>query len=138
MTRSQYQDAVTSALGGHAAETVVFGEMSTGVGDDIQRATAIVRKMVKEYGMSERLGPVAFGRKHQMIFLGRDIGEQRDYSEHVGELIDSEIHRLLDEAYTRATAILRQHRDLLDRLARELLGNETLDSPALERIFLGA
>jgi cell division protease FtsH len=88
--------------------------------------------------MSERLGPVAFGRKHQMIFLGRDIGEQRDYSEHVGELIDSEIHRLLDEAYTRATAILRQHRDLLDRLARELLGNETLDSPALERIFLGA
>jgi cell division protease FtsH len=138
MTRSQYQDAVTAALGGHAAETVVFGEISTGAGDDIQRATNIVRKMVKQYGMSERLGPVAFGRKHQMIFLGRDIGEQRDYSERVGELIDSEIHRLIDEAYSRATSILRQHRDVLDHLARELLGNETLEAPALERIFQGA
>jgi cell division protease FtsH len=138
MTRSQYLDAVTSALGGHAAETVVFGEMSTGAGDDIQRATSIVRKMVKDYGMSEVLGPVSFGRKHQMIFLGRDIGEQRDYSERVGEIIDAEIHRLLGEAYSHATAIIRQHRDLLDRLAGELLGNETLEAPALERIFQSA
>jgi cell division protease FtsH len=135
MTRSQFRDAVVAALGGHAAETVVFGEVSTGSGDDIDRATNIVRRMVTEFGMSERLGPVAFGRKQQMIFLGRDIGEQRDYSEHVGEMIDQEVHKLLDEALVQATSILREHRGLLDRLARELIGRESLDAPALELIF---
>jgi cell division protease FtsH len=135
MTRSQFRDAVAAALGGHAAETVVFGEESTGAGDDIERATAIVRRMVTQFGMSERLGPVAFGRKQQMIFLGRDIGEQKDYSERVGEMIDEEIHRLLEEAHARAVAILREHRGTLDRLARELIGRESLDAPALELIF---
>jgi cell division protease FtsH len=138
MTRSHFIDAVTAALGGHAAETVVYGEMSTGGGDDIERATKIVSKMVKECGMSERLGPVAFGRKQQMVFLGRDIGEQKDYSEHVGEMIDDEIRRLIDEAYARATAILLEHRGLLDSLARELIRKESLDAPALETIFLAA
>jgi cell division protease FtsH len=85
--------------------------------------------------MSDKLGPVAFGHKQQMVFLGRDIGEQKDYSEHVGEMIDDEIRRLIDEAYVRATAILREHRALLDRLARELLGKESLDAKALEQIF---
>jgi cell division protease FtsH len=135
MSRSQFRDAVAAALGGHAAETIVFGEASTSPGDDIERATAIVRRMVTEFGMSERLGPVAFGRKQQMIFLGRDIGEQRDYSEHVGEMIDEEIHRLLAEALARATSILREHRSLLDYLARELIGRESLDGTALELIF---
>ena len=135
MTRSQFRDAVAAALGGHAAETVVFGEESTGAGDDIERATAIVRRMVTQFGMSERLGPVAFGRKQQMIFLGRDIGEQKDYSERVGEMIDEEIHGLLEEAHARAVAILREHRGTLDRLARELIGRESLDAPALELIF---
>ena len=88
--------------------------------------------------MSDLLGPVAFGKKHQMIFLGRDIGEQRDYSEHIGEQIDDEIRRFLDEGYARATAILCEHRDLLDRLAKELLGQESLDAPALEAIFQAA
>jgi cell division protease FtsH len=135
MTRSQFRDAVTAALGGHAAETVVFGEASTGAGADIERATRIVRRMVTEFGMSERLGPVAFGRKQQMIFLGRDIGEQRDYSERVGEMIDEEIRTLLDQAHARALAIVREHRIMLDRLATELLARETLDAPALELIF---
>ena len=135
MTRGRFRDAVAAALGGHAAESVVFGEASTGAGDDIERATLIVRRMVTEFGMSDRLGPVAFGRKQQMIFLGRDIGEQRDYSERVGEMIDDEIHHLLDEAHGRAVAILREHRALLDRLARELMGRESLDAPALELIF---
>ena len=135
MTRSYFCDAVVAALGGHAAETIVFGEVSTGSDDDIDRATAIVRRMVTEFGMSERLGTVAFGRKQQMVFLGRDIGEQRDYSERVGEMIDEEIHRLLDEAIARATSILREHRALLDRLAHELIERESLDAPALELIF---
>jgi cell division protease FtsH len=135
MTRNQFRDAVVGALGGHAAETVVFGEVSTGSSDDIERATRIVRRMVTEFGMSERLGPVAFGRKQQMIFLGRDIGEQRDYSERVGQMIDEEIHRFLEEALARATSIVSEHRGLLDRLARELIGQETLEAQALEAIF---
>jgi cell division protease FtsH len=85
--------------------------------------------------MSDRLGPVAFGRKQTMIFLGRDIGEQKDYSEHVGEVIDEEIRRLISEAYVRATSILRANRQVLDRLARELIGKESLDATALEHIF---
>jgi cell division protease FtsH len=134
-TSRQCIDAVTASLGGHAAESIVFGEVSTCGSDDIERATAIVRGMVKEFGMSERLGPVAFGRKRRMIFLGRDIGEQRDYSEHVGELIDDETRRFLDEGFARACAILQAHLDVLERLARELIGHESLDAPALERIF---
>jgi cell division protease FtsH len=134
-TRRQCIDAVTAALGGHAAESIVFGELSTCGGEDIERATAIVRGMVKVFGMSERLGPVAFGRKQQMVFLGRDIGEQRDYSQHVGELIDDEIRRFLDEGFARASTILRAHLDLLDRLAHALIGQESLDASALERIF---
>ena len=138
VTRAQFGDAVTAALGGHAAELVAFGELSTGAGDDIERATRIVRRMVTEFGMSDRLGPVAFGRKQQMVFLGRDIGEQRDYSQRVGEMIDDEIRRLLSEAYAHALDILREHRPILDRLARELLNSESLDAPALERIFQAA
>jgi cell division protease FtsH len=135
VTRSQFRDTVTAALGGHAAELLVFGEASTGAGADIERATDIVRRMVTEFGMSERLGPVAFGRKQQMIFLGRDIGEQRDYSERVGEMIDEEIRTALDQAHARALVIIREHRAMLDRLATELLARETLDAPALELIF---
>jgi cell division protease FtsH len=134
-TRSQFTDTLAAVLGGHAAETVVFGEMSTGAGDDLERATSIARRMVKQFGMSDRLGPVAFGRKQQLVFLGRAIGEQRNYSEQVGEVIDDEIRRLIDQGYARATSILREHRDLLDRLAAELLKSETLEAPALERMF---
>jgi cell division protease FtsH len=91
--------------------------------------------MVKQWGMSERLGPVAFGRKQTMIFLGRDIGEQKDYSERIGEVIDEEIRRVITEAYARATSILRANREVLDHLARELIGKESLDATALEHIF---
>jgi cell division protease FtsH len=135
MTRSHFRDSVAAALGSPAAEMVVFGEVTTSAGDDIKRATTLVRRMVTEFGMSDRLGPVAFGRKQQMIFLGRDIGQQRDYSERVGELIDDEIHRLLDEAHARASSILHDHRGLLDRLARELIGRESLAASALEVII---
>jgi cell division protease FtsH len=135
MTRSQLRDAVVGELSGHAAEAVVFGEVSSSARDDIERATTLVRRMVTRSGMSDRLGPVALGRKRQMIFLGRELGDQKDYSEGLGEVIDEEIRRLLDEAYARAVAILREHREMLDRLARELIGRESLDGPALELIF---
>jgi cell division protease FtsH len=134
MTRSQFADALAASLGGHAAEMLVFGEVSAGAGDDIDRATNLARRMVKECGMSERLGPVAFGKKQRLSFLGRDLGEQRNYSDKVGELIDQEIRRLIDEGYTRALSILRERRVALDRIALELTRAETIDAPGLEQI----
>jgi cell division protease FtsH len=135
MTRSQFHDTVAATLGGHAAEAVVFGESSTSAADDIAQATTLVRRLVKDWGMSERLGPMSFGRKQQMVFLGRDIGEQRDYSQRTSELIDEEIRRLLDEAYGRPRCLVQKHRVVLDRLAAELLVHERLDAQAVERIF---
>jgi cell division protease FtsH len=137
-TKSQFEDRLAATLGGHAAEKVVFGEMSTGAENDIGVATNIARKMVKEYGMSDRLGPVALGHKEELIFLGREIGEQKNYSEKIAEAIDEEIRRLIDQAYETAVKILEAKRDILDRLAQELVRLETIEGEALEAIFTGA
>jgi cell division protease FtsH len=136
-TRSQFKDRLAATLGGHAAEKLVFGEMSTGAENDIVVGTNLARKMVKEYGMSDRLGPVALGHKEELIFLGREIGEQKNYSEKVAEAIDEEIRRLIDEAYATAERILIDRRDILDHLANVLVQVETLEGETLERIFLG-
>jgi cell division protease FtsH len=136
-TRSQFEDRLAATLGGHAAERVVFGEMSTGAENDIEVATNIARKMVKEYGMSERLGPVALGHKEELVFLGREIGEQKNYSEKVAEAIDEEIRRLIDAGYAQAVQILTERREILNTLAEELVKHETLEGDMLEQIFLG-
>jgi cell division protease FtsH len=137
MTKSQFEDMLASSLGGHAAEKVIFGEMSTGAENDIGKATKIARKMVKEYGMSDRLGPVALGHKEELIFLGREIGEQKNYSEKVAEAIDEEIRRLIDEAYATAVRIIEDKREILDNLADALVRLETLEGDQLELIFSG-
>ncbi len=137
MTRRQFEATIAAALGGHAAETVVFGEMSTGASNDIEKATTLARKMVKEYGMSERLGPVALGHKEELVFLGREIGEQKNYSEKVAEAIDEEIRRLIDAGYATALRILHEQRATLDRLAQELIRVETLDGANLQRVLRG-
>jgi cell division protease FtsH len=137
MTKSQFKASIASALGGHAAEHVVFGEISTGAENDIEKATNIARKMVKEYGMSERLGTVALGHKEELVFLGREIGEQKNYSEKTAEAIDEEIRVLIDEGYQRAVTLLQDHRDVLDRIAKALIQFETLDGDNLERVFRG-
>jgi cell division protease FtsH len=137
MTRSQFKAMLASALGGHAAEQIVFGEISTGAENDIEKATNIARKMVKEYGMSERLGTVALGHKEELVFLGREIGEQKNYSEKTAEAIDEEIRRLIDEGYAQAIQIITEHRDVLDRFAKALIQFETLDGENLERVFRG-
>ncbi len=137
MTRSQFKAMLASALGGHAAEQVVFGEISTGAENDIEKATNIARKMVKEYGMSERLGTVALGHKEELVFLGREIGEQKNYSEKTAEAIDEEIRALIDEGYAQAVSIITDHRDVLDRIAAALIQYETLDGDNLERVFKG-
>jgi cell division protease FtsH len=136
-TKSQFEDRLAATLGGHAAETVVFGEMSTGAENDIEVATNIARKMVKEYGMSDRLGPVALGHKEELVFLGREIGEQKNYSEKVAEAIDEEIRRLIDDGYAEAIRLLQEKREILDNLADALVRLETIEGEALERIFNG-
>ena len=93
------------ALGGYAAEVLIFGEMTTGASNDIEMATSLARRMVMEYGMSEKLGPRAFGRKEELIFLGRDIQEQRNYSEAVAQDIDGEVEGLIQEAHDRASGL---------------------------------
>ncbi len=137
MTKSQFEDMLAAALGGHAAETVVFGEMSTGAENDIEKATNIARKMVKEYGMTARLGPVALGHKEELIFLGREIGEQKNYSEKTAEAIDEEIRRLIDDGYAKAVAAIKEHRKILDHLAQALIKIETLEGKNLERLLNG-
>jgi cell division protease FtsH len=135
-TKSQFEDMLAMMLGGRVAEELVYGEVSTGAENDIERATQIARKMITEYGMSKRLGPVALGHKDELVFLGREIGEQKNYSEKIAEAIDEEIRALIETAYNRARDILSSHREILDRLARSLIKNETLEGEELERIFV--
>ena len=134
-TRSQFEDRMAVALGGQASEMLVYNEMTTGASSDIEHATKIARKMVTEYGMSDKLGPVALGRKEELVFLGREISEQRNYSDKVAEVIDEEISKLLESAYNRAREVLVRRRDVLDRLAQVLIKDETLEGPELEAVF---
>ncbi|MGI5835230.1 MAG: ATP-dependent zinc metalloprotease FtsH, partial [Chloroflexota bacterium] len=134
-TRSQFEDTLSWALGGHAAEKLVFGEMTTGAGNDIERATQIARRMVTEYGMSEKLGPVALGHKEELIFLGREIGEQKNYSEKVAEMIDEEVHALIDKAHNRAMKLLQENRSKLDLIAKTLVKEETIEGEEFEKLM---
>jgi cell division protease FtsH len=132
-TRSQFAASIASALGGHVAETLVFGEMSTGAGSDLERATALARRMVTDYGMSEGLGVVTLGAADESA----PYGESRSYSEHTAQQIDREVRRLVDEAHARARSIIVEQRAVLDRLAHALLQWETLQGAELERAFSG-
>jgi len=130
-TPSMLRDQLCAALGGHAAEQLAFGEASTGPSNDIEEATRIARAMVTRWGMSDRLGPRTFGRTEELVFLGRQISETRDYSEHFAEEIDREVQRLIKEARERAVEILEKHRELLEKLVGVLLTVETLSGEAL-------
>jgi len=129
--RSYYEAMMTMALGGHVAEETVFGEMTTGAHDDIGKVTQIARNMVTQWGMSSRLGPRTFGRRQSMVFLGRDISEERDYSERTSEEIDDEVRRIIDEAHARCRAVISEHRDALDALAQRLIEVETVEGDDL-------
>ncbi|MEL7235821.1 MAG: cell division protein FtsH, partial [Chloroflexota bacterium] len=137
VTRSRLRDQVVVALAGRAAEEIVFDEITTGASNDIQRVTQIARAMVARYGMSERLGPMMFGQKDEMVFLGREISEQRDYSEAVAEEIDEEVRKIVDWAYDEARRLIHEHRDKLEAVAERLLDVETLDRPEFEAIMNG-
>jgi cell division protease FtsH len=130
-SRSSIKDHIAQALGGRAAEEVVFGEITTGAGggngSDLSTVTRYARAMVTRYGMSERLGPMLFGKSEEMVFLGREISEQRDYSEAVAVIIDEEVKKIVDEAHERAIKILTDHREKVEVIAQRLLEVETID-----------
>ncbi|MSQ14413.1 MAG: ATP-dependent metallopeptidase FtsH/Yme1/Tma family protein [Dehalococcoidia bacterium] len=134
-TRSQFVDMMATALGGMAAEGIILGETTTGPGNDIERVTRLARQMITEYGMSEKLGPRTFGKREELIFLGREISEQRNYSEKVAEEIDGEVKRIVDSAYTTAKNILAANRDRLDHIAKYLIANEAVEGNELEVLF---
>jgi cell division protease FtsH len=123
-------------FGGRVAEEIIFGpdKVTTGAGNDIERATGLARRMVTQFGMSEVIGPLAVGDKEQEIFLGREFAQRREISERTAQMVDDEVKRLVDEAYARATQILSANRDLLDRIAVALLDRETIDREDLDRL----
>jgi cell division protease FtsH len=138
ISKSELMDEITQLLGGRAAEILVLNDISTGASNDIQRASQMARKMVTEYGMSKDLGPVTFGGKYEEIFLGRDWGTYRSYSEDVASLIDKEIKTIVQEAYERAELLLRENITKLHRIAETLLEKEKLDVDEFEEIFASA
>ena len=133
-TRAQFRDDIAVFMAGQVAEHLVFEEISTGASNDIERATSIARRMVTEFGMS-KLGPLAFGKKEEMVFLGREISEQRNYSEAVALQIDEEVHKIIDEEYERAFTVVTEHYDKLEAIALLLIREETIDDEQLERLF---
>jgi cell division protease FtsH len=135
MTRSQFKDVLATLLGGHVAEELVFSEVTTGSQNDIERATKLARAMVTDYGMSDKLGPRTFGHKEEMVFLGREISEQRDYSEEVARQIDDEVCKIIQQAYTAARKILTENNSKLVQIAEKLIAQETLEGEELEAAF---
>jgi len=125
-TTQRYIDQITGALGGRAAEEIVFGDVTNGASSDLENVTRIARTMVTRWGMSRKLGPRVFGQKEELVFLGREIGEQRDYSESIAEQIDEEVHAIVSQAYERALQVLRENRDKLEAVAQRLMEVETI------------
>jgi len=139
LKRDYIFDQVTLLMGGRVAEEIIFGKdgITTGAQNDIERATKTVRKMVCEWGMSDKLGPLQYGQKEEPIFIGKEIARHKDYSEKTAEMIDNEIHDIVEAAYKKAWDILTKHKAVLDLLAKKLLEKETLDRKAIEEIVLG-
>ncbi|MBX7168826.1 MAG: ATP-dependent zinc metalloprotease FtsH [Pirellulales bacterium] len=135
ISESDLQARLTFMMGGRAAEKLIFNEYSAGAEDDLKRATQLARRMVTHWGMSERLGPVAYRTAEEHPFLGREIAEQREFSEHTAQVIDEEVARLLHSAADRARSLLAQHRDKLERVTQRLTETETLDDREMEQLI---
>lgn len=134
-TKSQLLDQVTMLLGGRVAEALVLHEISTGASNDLERASGIARKMITELGMSDELGPITFGHKEEQVFLGRDIARDRNYSESVAQVIDKEVHRIVDESYQKAQSIITEKLEILHAIAQALMEKETLEAEGFREII---
>jgi len=137
-TKKEFEDDICAALGGWVAEQIhLGGDMTTGASNDIEKATVMARHMVTKYGMSEKLGPLQYGRTDELIFLGRQIQEERNYSEDVAKLIDSEVKEIIDRARQRAYEVLTENKDRLDAVVKRLIADETLSSEEFDKLFEG-
>jgi cell division protease FtsH len=136
-SKEYIETKIATLLGGRAAELLIFNKLTTGAGNDIERATELARKMVCEWGMSEKLGPLAYGKNEEEIFLGREITKQQNYSEKTAEQIDEEIKRIVKEGMDRALTILKENIEILHRLSKELLEREILDGEEIDKIIRG-
>ncbi len=134
-TKAQFEDRIAAAMGGRAAEEIVFGEVTTGASNDLEQATNIARTMITRYGMSKKLGPRTFGKREELVFLGREISEQRDYSDSVAETIDDEVRRLVDDAYKTADRLINANRAKLEQLADYLIEHESIEGDALTALL---
>jgi cell division protease FtsH len=137
LTRERAENNISFLMGGRVAEEIVFKQKTTGAGNDIERATELARRMVCEWGMSDVLGPITFGKKEEAIFLGREIAQHRDYSEQTAQTIDREVRDIVERNYRRAREILTSKLHILHDLAKALLEYETLDGAEVERIING-
>jgi cell division protease FtsH len=134
-SREYILDRLAIMFGGRVAEELVLGHMTTGAGDDIEKATELARRMVCEWGMSDRLGPMTFGKKEEQIFLGRDFTQIKDYSEKTAIEIDTEVRRIITDAYERAKSLLQENMDVLHKMSEVLLEREVLDAPEIDEII---
>jgi cell division protease FtsH len=136
--RSQLLDMIAMLLGGRIAEEITFGEseITTGASNDIERATDLARKMVTTYGMSDKMGPITFGKRNEHVFLGRDFGHERNFSEEVASVIDRELKSLIEERYSFAKKILTENKDIIEEIVKILLDKETLDEKEVDEIMV--
>jgi cell division protease FtsH len=135
ISRDELMDEIAGIMGGRVAEELVFGDITSGAENDIQKATQMARRMVTQWGMSDKLGTVAMGHREELVFLGRDLGEQRNYSEEVAAIIDEEIRSIVNHGYQTAKAILSGQRDKMDAVVERLKIVETLDAKELDEIL---
>jgi cell division protease FtsH len=136
-SKAYLEAMITYALGGRAAEKIIFGELTTGAGNDIERATELARKMVCEWGMSDKLGPISYGQREEEIFLGRQITRHKNFSEDTAVAIDEEIKKIVTSCMKRAEKILNDNIEVLHRLAATLLEREILDSTEIDTVIRG-
>ncbi|MBW3535917.1 MAG: cell division protein FtsH, partial [Gemmatimonadetes bacterium] len=138
-TKEWLEGQLTMLFGGRVAEEMIFGHerVTTGAGNDIERATGLARRMVTRFGMSELIGLMAVGESEQEVFLGRELGHRREVSEHTAQLVDQEVKRILDEAHGRARTVIEEHKDLMERIAQALLERETLDRAEIKLLADG-
>ncbi len=136
-SKTQLEDRLCHAMGGRAAEKLIFDHYTTGAANDLEQATNIARSMVTRFGMSEKLGPLTFGKKEEMVFLGREIASHKDYSEQTAEVIDQEVRSIIERASDKAIDLLKGNLDKLHLLANTLLERETLDGDEMDRVLRG-
>lgn len=135
--KSEMEEDIVVLLGGRVAEALILGDISTGASNDIERATQTARSMVVKYGMSEKLGPIMYGSENNEVFIGRDMGHIRNYSEEIASEIDSEIRRMITEAYAKTESILKEHVDQLHTVAKYLFQNEKVDGETFQKLMDG-